>query len=292
MRFEVARIDPVTIAGADALLAQDLMSPYVWQPAEGPLALLVRVVPRAGDAVTGRIWLGRGGVDGLHFEMEPAPLIVPGPGPLDILGCEDPTVVPTERGCIVYYTGLDATGAGQMLYAEGDDIHSLKKIGIALASSKTELNTKEATVERTADGQWRLFYEFARDNRSRIGLAWGPGPAGPWDEQPEPILARPDHWDNWHLSTGPLLMTDPEMPVMFYNGSDPAARWGIGWAAFAADCRSLIARCDGPLIAPPEHATNGRDISFSASVVESDGAIWLYYSSDDRALFRATIVRS
>src|SRR3546814_10094047 len=70
-------------------------------------------------------------------------------------------------------------------------------------------NTKEATVGRTADGHWRLWYEYAAENASRVGLAIGPGVAGPWDEQPTPFLPRTNSWDNWHLSTGPMLMHDP-----------------------------------------------------------------------------------
>src|SRR3546814_12612057 len=100
-----------------------------------------------------------------------------------------------------------------MLYATGQSRDALEKQGVALASSKTMGNTKEATVGRTADGHWRLWYEYAAENASRVGLAIGPGVAGPWDEQPTPFLPRPKSWDNWHLSTGPMLMNDPNSPV-------------------------------------------------------------------------------
>src|SRR3546814_3545224 len=99
-----------------------------------------------------------------------------------------------------------------MLYATGQSRDALEKQGVALASSKTMGNTKEATVGRTADGHWRLWYEYAAENASRVGLAIGPGVAGPWDEQPTPFLPRPNSWDNWHLSTGPMLMNDPTSP--------------------------------------------------------------------------------
>ena len=132
---------------------------------------------------------------------------------MDILGCEDPTVVPTQEGCIVYYTGLDKEGAAQLLYAAGRDIRSLRKEGIAYASTETELNTKEATVDRTDDGEWRLLFEYSRDSRSRIGIADGSGPAGYWTEHPDPIAPRDGKWDCWHLSTGPLLMDESDGPL-------------------------------------------------------------------------------
>lgn len=292
--FDLVAIEPVEVVGPPDLLACDLMSPYVWRMPGNGLAVLLRAVPhpwRIGD-VTGCIWFGECAEDGLHFRMDEAPLITPGLRPLDVGGCEDPTVVRTDADCIVYYTGLDANGDGQMLFCEGPDVHHLTKRGVALASSKTERNTKEAAIERTRDGKWRLFYEYSRDCRSRVGLAVGPGPHGPWDERGDPFEARPDRWDSWHLSTGPLLMSDADAPVMFYNGADRDAVWGIGWIVFDRDCTRVIARSQEPLIAPPPRVVNGRDIAFAASLIEADDEIWLYLSYNDCKLFRARIRRN
>jgi beta-1,2-mannobiose phosphorylase / 1,2-beta-oligomannan phosphorylase len=297
LKFVVTKVETIRLSGPKALTDCQLMSPYVWEPtvgAPGPLSMLVRAVPPLGssDPTTGRIWFAQGEADGLTFTADSEPLIVPGPGPEDIDGCEDPTVVPTDKTCLVYYTGLDAQGRGQMLYADGRDIHALMKQGVALASSKTENNTKEATVQLAEDGTWRLFYEYAANDHSLIGLAFGEGPAGPWHEQPQPFAPRPDNFDNWHLSTGPLLMTDPTQPVMFYNGASRDAHWGIDWAVFNGDCTKLVERCEGPLVAPPgDPDRDGRAIVFASSVIERDGVIHLYLSRDDRELLRATLER-
>ena len=222
--------------------------------------------------------------------MDDRPCLVPGPGPLDAAGCEDPTVVPVEDELLIYYTGLDIHGDGRMLFARGRDAHSLEKCGVALASSKTQRNTKEAAVERTGDGRWRLFYEYSQDCKSKIGLAYSTGPKGPWDEGPDPLQARAGHWDCWHLSTGPLLMTDPKMPVMFYNGSNRYPEWAVGWAALAEDCSSVIERSDEPLLGAPDVVWQGRDICFAASAIPiGDDRIWIYHSRNDRRLFRATV---
>src|SRR5262249_38883883 len=153
--------------------------------------------------------------DGISFYVHAEPVIAPGrDGDLDVGGCEDPTLVIHDGQYIVYYTGVDKTRcSGQMLYASGPSIDRLKKRGVAHASSKTEGNTKEATIEQTADGKWRLFYEYARGTQSLVGLALGPDVAGPWEEKAAPFLPRDNTWDNWHLSTGPMLTNDPDMPV-------------------------------------------------------------------------------
>jgi predicted GH43/DUF377 family glycosyl hydrolase len=292
--FAVDKIEPVKL-DADALLRErQLMSPYVWRRNDGHLHMLVRAVPQPWDHdnITGRIWHGVSDDGGAAFKMEERPLIVPGPGDFDVLGCEDPTVVNTGDGLVVYYTGLDAKGDAQMLYAAGRDIHHLEKKGMVFQSSTTEDNTKEATIERTKDGEWRLFYEFARNDASLIGLAVGAGPAGPWGEHSEPFAPRPDHWDSWHLSTGPLLANDQDTPIMFYNGATREPAWRIGWVAFSRDCKTVIARCDEPLITPPRPDPRAeRDIAFAASLLAEEGKIVLYFSIHDRALFRAFIAR-
>jgi len=226
--------------------------------------------------------------------MDADPVIAPGPGALDVGGCEDPTVVKWNGQYIVYYTGVDQTRcSGQLLYAAGATVDELDKKGVAHASSKTEGNTKEATIERTADGRWRLFYEFARNDASLVGLALGDGIIGPWDEQPEPFLPRQGSWDNWHLSTGPLLTSNPDLPVMFYNGATHDARWRIGWVAFDRDCTKVVKRCVEPLIVPPPPLEReGIDIAFAASVITRKDRIHLYYSLTDKAVFRARIRRS
>ena len=292
-RFRLKNVEPVQLAGPCELLDKRLMSPFVWRGTDGSLSLLVRAAPQrdGDDKVTGCIWYGRGELGGLDFSMDDQSLIAPGPDGLDICGCEDPTVVPTAQGCVVYYTGLDSDRSGQLLYVSGDDIRSIQKRGVALASDKTEKNTKEATVECTGDGKWRLLYEFSANGKSQIGLAVGEGPAMPWTEQPEPFIARPDNWDSWHLSTGPLLMTDPDAPVMFYNGATENAHWGIGWVILSRDCMTVVERCADPVIAPPTQSPHDKDVSFAASAIESEGTIWLYFTRNDRELRRATIER-
>jgi predicted GH43/DUF377 family glycosyl hydrolase len=293
--FNVEAIDAVQLDATAPLKDRDLMSPFVWREDDGKLAILVRAVPTAksDERNTGSIYYGESD-DGLMFAMDNHPVLAPSPGGADAGGCEDPTVVKWRGEYVVYYTGVDESlSSGVLLHARGKDIHHLEKSGVAHASSKTQGNTKEATVERTADGRWRLFYEYARDNASLIGLALGPDVAGPWTEQAAPFAPRTDSWDSWHLSTGPLLTADPNMPVMFYNGATEDARWRIGWAAFNRDCTAIVDRCLEPLITPPPPLERtATDIAFAASVVLQDDRVFLYYSLADKALFRARLRRS
>lgn len=293
--FNVEQIDPIAMVGNAAVSRRDLMSPYVWRADDGLYAMLVRAVPRPGETGdTGTIWYATSR-DGLRFTATDTPVLSPGPGPDDIGGCEDPTPVFRPDGSVViYYTGVDATRShGEMLYATGPSIDRLEKRGVAMPNTPSQGNIKEATVDRTKAGDWRMFFEFARDDASLVGLATSDDIAGPWTDQADPFAPRPDSWDTWHLSTGPLLTTDRDMPVMFYNGATRDARWRIGWIAFDAEYRKVVDRCVEPLIAPPPALErSATDIAFAASVVVVGDRVWLYYSLSDTHLYRAIIRRS
>ena len=295
--FNVQAIQDIQLSGPPLLMNRDLMSPYVWLEPDGRFGIMVRAVTRPGQPMTdtGIIWAGWS-TDGVHFAMLDQPSIVPGTGTeADAGGVEDPTVVKMEDGSyVVYYTGVQPDMAhGEMFFASGPRVDQLTKSGVALASTKSLGNTKEATVDREKDGRWSLFYEYAADEASRVGLAIGPKVDGPWDEQPTPFMPREDGWDNWHLSTGPMLLDDPQMPVMFYNGATHDARWRIGWIAFSPDLTRVVDRCIEPLITPPPSPDRAAsDIAFAASVTSGNGEVWLYYSLEDRRLARARLRRS
>jgi predicted GH43/DUF377 family glycosyl hydrolase len=294
--FNVEAIEDVVLDGPPELMARDLMSPYVWVDPDNGYGIMVRAVPRQGEVLTdtGIIWAGWS-TDGRTFKMLDRPSIAPGPEPHDVGGVEDPTVVRLEGGnYVVYYSGVLGDHAhGELSYACGPAIDQLVKSGVALASSKSEGNTKEATVCATIEGDWRLFYEYAADDASRIGLAVGEKVSGPWKEAPTPFMPRENSWDDWHLSTGPLLTSDPQTPVMFYNGATRDARWRIGWIAFNSDYSAVVDRGIQPLITPPPVANRAdTDICFAASVISERHVIWLYYSLEDRKLARARIRRS
>ncbi|MEO8724443.1 MAG: glycosidase, partial [Sphingobium sp.] len=238
--YVVEKLADVMLDNADAqgrLANHDLMSPFVWAE-DNKYHLLVRVVPNPLGPTdpTGVIWAGNS-VDGLHFTMCTEASIVPGPDPADAGGCEDPTMVLGDHGnYLIFYTGVDAKRSqGSLLVAQGPDLDCLKKQKVMLKAPEGEGNIKEATIAQGSDGRYRLFYEYARDNASRIGMAIGAGPEGPWEVVDDPFTIREDSWDNWHLSTGPVIQQVGQDPVMFYNGATIDARWRIGWVSFDAD---------------------------------------------------------
>jgi predicted GH43/DUF377 family glycosyl hydrolase len=292
--YVVEQLDEVVIEGDSPIEGMDLMSPFVWR-ADGHYRMLLRGVPQplTPDKPTGVIAAAQGR-DGLRFRIDPQLAIVPDADPAapDAGGCEDPTVVVGPDGCYtVFYTGVDAVHRqGCLMVASGPSLDKLVKREVAIKARKGYGNIKEATLVRTSRGGWRLFYEYAHDNASRIGLAKEREPGGPWELLPAPFTIRQNSWDNWHLSTGPIVQLPGFDPVMFYNGATADARWRIGWISFDKDFTRVTGRGVEPLVVPPPPVErSGDDIAFAASTVIEDDLIALYYSLEDCTLRRALI---
>ena len=292
--FHVERQEMLTLDCAPPLSEMYTLSPFVWQDG-GRWELMVRAVPRRDDRPAlkvSRIHYGCS-EDGLCFTTRQEPVIAPGPGAEDRDGCEDPTLAIWEGTYYVYYSGWnEAAKRGQLLLAAGPDPEHLEKRGVMLPSTPEVANPKEVTLVPVADGTWRLFFEYAADGASKIGLASAPRVDGPWTVQTPLFEARPDKWDNWHLSTGPILTSDMQRPVMFYNGATQDAHWRIGWVAFDADYTRVVARSEDPLITPSMLKSGYTDIAFAASAVETEEDIFLYYSVADQEMFRVALRRA
>ncbi len=293
--YSVERIDDLMIKPGSPVDAMDLMSPFVWRE-NGCYRMLVRAVPRplGPNDPTGVIAAATS-TDGLSFHVDPPLAIVPGgdPSDVDAGGCEDPTVLSSDERYVVYYTGVEQSRQqGAMVVATGTDLHHLEKRKIVLQAPQGQGNIKEATLVQCPAGDWRLFYEYAQDNASRVGMAKAETLDGPWVATHDPFTIRNDSWDDWHLSTGPIITIDGGDPVMFYNGATKDARWRIGWISFDPTFEQVTGRGIEPVVMPPPpRDRSATDIAFAASTVVEDGLISLYYSVEDRELRRARVRR-
>ena len=278
--FTVEAIEPMRLAARGRLTNMYTLSPFVWAEGEA----------RRRAAKMAEAWYGES-PDGLNFTMDEGPTLFPGPDKADLDGCEDPTVIVEGGQTHVWYTGWNqADKTGCLLHAEGPDPRTLAKTGVAIASTPAFINPKEATVVRAGGGDWRLFFEFARDDASRLGVA-AANLDGPWKTADSALVRREQAWDNWHLSTGPIIDAGTDRPIMFYNGATKDAHWRIGWAVFDGDGTTVLERCDQPLITPEVMGDGATDIAFAASAVERGDRVWLYYSISDATLMRATLRR-
>lgn len=289
--FEVLETRPLTLARRNRLADMYILSPFVWRDGDA-FRILLRAVPRRDDEPRlkmAEVWHGVS-ADGLHFDMDEAPVLFPGPNLAELDGCEDPTVLVYEGQLRVWYTGWNQQQeTGRLLLARGPDITRLAKAGVALDSRPPFANPKESSVIETQTG-WRMLFEYADSGASLIGQADAATPDGPWGDVTQSALRpRPDRWDRWHLSPGPILHDGSERAVLFYNGATQDAQWRIGWAAFDRSMTQVLERCDDPLIVPTDVRDGVTDIAFASSAIEVDDTIWLYFSQSDQDLRRVRL---
>ena len=278
---------PLVLERPDAFADDYVLSPYVVRR-DNDYEMLVRLVNRDDDAAKkiSRVHHARSR-DGLAFAVAATAEIAPGaPGTDDDLGCEDPTVGRDANDFVVYYSGYGGPQKiSSMLGARGSSLTQCRKFGRVFPDQRYA-NPKEAALLRTSGGV-RLFFEYATGGASRIGVADAPSFEGPWVYADSPLGERTDRFDSWHLSPACATRLHDGRHVLWYNGATHKTDWRIGWALLSDDGRTVLERCEEPLVATFDLEPGDTDIAFAASaVVEAPGSVSLYYSISDRRLLR------
>ena len=112
-------------------------------------------------------------------------------------------------------------------------------------------NIKEATLAQAGDGSWRMFYEYAADEASRIGMATSPKLGGPWTPVECPVTIRQESWDNWHLSTGPIVTCRAATRSCSTMARRTMRAGGSAGSTFDPIYSKVVDRCIEPLVVPP-----------------------------------------
>jgi len=205
------------------------LSPFVWR-GNDRFDLLLRVVNRDADASrkVARVHYGRSS-DGVHFELEPVPVIAPDPAAdaYDNGGCEDPTLAIVGSTRYVYYSGWNEH------FKKGELLLPLetKSIDWLSAASLSRLRRPRIIPKKLKSSRWPTAAggsssSTPQNNQSKIAIARSANVDGPWDILPPLFAARTETWDAFHLSTGPVISSNPDFPVMFFTTERRVRRSG------------------------------------------------------------------
>jgi predicted GH43/DUF377 family glycosyl hydrolase len=198
--------------------------------------------------------------DGLHFKIDPRPVLEPTAPYERGGGVEDPRVL--RIGTIYYmtYTGYNLHDA-QLCLATSQDLRHWRRRGVILPAHKgawvTGWTKSGAIVPERADGKWWMYYLGTRHDadgkdRDYMGLASSDDLLHWSDATKQPVLERrPGAFDERVMEPGPPpLVTDGGI-LLLYNGANDTLVYGPGWILFdKADPRHVLARSDKPFILP------------------------------------------
>ena len=238
--------------------------PWMEAGAFNPAAIMVNgktvLLFRARDARgTSRIGYAES-ADGLHFKIDPRPVLEPVAPYERGGGVEDPRLL--RIGTIYYmtYTGYNRHDA-QLCLATSPDLRHWRRRGVILPAYHgawiTGWTKSGAIVPERIDGKWWMYYLGTRrdsDGKERdyMGLASSDDLLHWSDATKQPVLdRRPGSFDARVMEPGPPPLVTSAGILLLYNGANDKLVYGPGWILFdKADPRRVVARCEKPMMEP------------------------------------------
>ncbi len=268
--------------------AKDVFNPAAWTDGES-----VWMLYRAEDTTGAGRWNGTSRIglarsrDGLRFEREPEPILVPTedwelPG-----GCEDPRLVKVGATFYLTYTAYDGETA-RMALASSSDLRSWTRHGLVFPDRGW---TKSGAILATPirGTYWMYFGDTDIRAAHSTDLLH-------WTVVEEPVLSpRPGHFDARLVEPGPPpLLTDRGI-LLLYNAADSALVYRAGQALFdPVDPTRLVARSETPFLTPTtmlEQTGQVPNVVFVQGLVGFRDRWFLYFGMGDSGIGVATLAR-
>jgi predicted GH43/DUF377 family glycosyl hydrolase len=259
---------PAVTVRAERLSDQPVLRPaappWMESGAFNPTAVMVNgktvLLFRARDAHgTSRIGYAES-ADGLHFKIDPRPVLEPATPYERGGGVEDPRML--RIGTIYYmtYTGYNRHDA-QLCLATSSDLRHWRRHGVILPAYHGAWSTgwtkSGAILPERINGKWWMYYLGTRrdsdgKDRDYMGLASSDDLLHWSDATKQPVLdRRPGGFDSRVMEPGPPPLLTRAGILLLYNGANDKLVYGPGWILFdKADPRRVVARCEKPFMLP------------------------------------------
>ncbi len=291
--FEPSTANPILRPQGDGWQSTNLYNPAAIV-VDDRVALLYRA--HAADLVSriGIAWSD----DGIHFEREAEPLVVP-EFDYESAGCEDPRVSRIDGTYYLTYTGFDGATA-QLCLATSTDLRNWTKHGPMFPGFNTW-----ATLPYGPDRPWSkagviapepidgLYYLYFGEGAIYFATSTDLLHWTPCDESAPIYSPNPGHWDGTLVEIGaPPVVTDDGLMVFLTNGAQAASMsevdYRCGQIAIAlSDPTTVLARMTVPWLRPQSlEDLNGMvsNVTFVEGLVSFKGRWFAYYGQSDTTL--------
>jgi predicted GH43/DUF377 family glycosyl hydrolase len=255
--------------------------------------LLNRVEDLTGSS---SLWLARSD-DGLHFEPDPAPAMLPTDLPpfdaVENFSLEDPRITPLEGAYYITYVAYSEHDNVTCL-ARTEDFESYERVAIiTLPENKDVVLFPERIGGRYAKLD-RPMTQTTRRGDTWISFSpdlvyWG---------DPRPVFrTRPRKWDAVKLGPGAPPLRTPEGWLVIYHGVRRTAAGGLyRLGAILLDLEEpwrVVGRASEAILSPrmPEDFLgNVGNVVFSCgAILEPDGELKVYYGAADQVMCLAQV---
>ncbi len=279
--FEKYEGNPILTPQGETWQAKDVFNPAAWTDGE-----TVYMLYRAEDTTGVGRWNGTSRIglatsrDGLRFERDPEPVLVPSedweiPG-----GCEDPRLVKVDDTFYLTYTAYDGETA-RLALASSEDLRTWHKHGLLFPERGW---TKSGAILPTpVNGQYWMYF-----GDTNIWAATSTDLLH-WTVIEEPVLRpRPGQFDSRLVEPGPAPMMTEAGILLLYNAADSALAYASGQALFdSTDPTHLLARSDTPFLTPTtllEQTGQVSNVVFIQGLVDFQGRSLLYFGMGDSGI--------
>jgi len=232
--------------------------------------------------------------DGLHFEVEPEPCMVPAEAGAwkvwEERGIEDPRLTAIDGTFYVMYTAVGRHGY-RIALARTDDLHHYERV----AAISGPGNKDGVLFPQKVGG---LYARLDRPFGNGVGCVWvsySPDLIH-WGKGECVFCPRSRFWDSYRIgASAPPIRTDRGWLEIYHGVKMTSAGpiYRIGTVMLDLDNPAkVLGRCLAPLLSPREEYERigdvGNVVFACGAIVEDDGEVKVYYGAADTAICVAT----
>jgi len=232
--------------------------------------------------------------DGIHFEVEPEPCMMPADsGPFKLWeehGIEDPRLTLLEGTYYVMYTAVCRYGH-RIALARTEDFHHYERIALVSGPG----NKDGVLFPEKINGLYaRLDRPFGKDVGS-VWISYSPDLIN-WGMSEMVFPPRARYWDSYRIgASAPPIPTDRGWLEVYHGVKMTSAGpiYRIGTAMLDRDDPTkVVGRCLSPVLSPREEYERVGDVGnvvFACGMIaEDDGEAKIYYGAADTSICVAT----
>lgn len=232
--------------------------------------------------------------DGIHFEVEAIPCMVPAAdGPFaewEERGIEDPRLTIVEGEYYVMYTAVCGHGH-RIALAKTKDLRRYERIALVSGPG----NKDGVLFPEKIDGLYARLDRPIGNDVGSVWLSYSPDLVN-WGRSSYLFGPRARYWDSFRIgASAPPILTERGWLEIYHGVKMTSAGpiYRIGTVMLDRDDPSqVLARCVAPVLSPREDYERIGDVNnvvfACGAIVEDDGEIKVYYGAADTSICVAT----